>query len=114
MSDATQSAPKISVMRSEDIPVTNPHGISSVYANNIGVSATMLDFTIFFVETGQIPGENGSIPKNELKSAVTMPMPSAMAIMESLKQMLQSNADQVNAQIPIAEAKKSGEGSGLQ
>lgn len=90
------------------IPITNPRNVVSIYANNIGVSATLLDFTLFFVETGQLPGENGPIAKNELKAAVTLPMASGPALIQALSQMLQAGAEQMKNHVAaqMAEAEK--------
>jgi hypothetical protein len=70
--------------------------VKTVYANNLGISATMLDFTLYFIETGQLPGENGVVAHNELKAAVTLPLPSAMALMEAVSNMLK-NANEMAA-----------------
>jgi hypothetical protein len=74
----------------KQLPVTNPDNVATVYANNIGISATMLDFTLYFVETGQLPGEKGLIPNNKLKSAVTLPLATAMALTQALNSMLKN------------------------
>ena len=43
----------------------------AVYSNNFGVSATLTDFTIYFLEVGQIPGEKGvAAHKQEMKAIV--------------------------------------------
>ena len=72
-------------------PVTNPRDVTAVYANNVGTSATMLDF----IETGQLPGEKGAVAHNELKAAVTLPLPSAMALMEAVNNMLKNANEMV-------------------
>jgi hypothetical protein len=76
-------------------PVTNPRDVTAVYANNVGISATMLDFTLYFIETGQLPGEKGAVAHNELKAAVTLPLPSAMALMEAVNNMLKNANEMV-------------------
>ncbi len=76
--------------------VTNSRGVTPVYSNNVGVSATMLDFTLYFVETGQMPGEKGPVPHHDLRAAVTLPMPAAVALMEAVGNMLR-NANEMAA-----------------
>src|ERR1700735_2448981 len=65
-----------------DVPTTNPHDIQAVYSNHFGVSATMTDFTLFFLEVGQTPGPSGPIQKQEVKSIVTLPMIAATGLMQ--------------------------------
>ncbi|MGO9326429.1 MAG: hypothetical protein ACLP07_17880 [Terracidiphilus sp.] len=77
-------------------PVSNSRGVDNVYANNVGISATMLDFTLYFIETGQLPGEKGPVVHNDLRAAVTLPLPAAMALMEAVGNMLK-NANEMAA-----------------
>jgi hypothetical protein len=115
MSTKSKDRSKNEPIAAASIPITNPRGIASIYSNNIGVSSTMLDFTLFFVETGQLPGENGPVPKNELKAAVTLPMPSAGALIQALTQMLETGAEQMKAHMAtqMAEAVKAAKVKGL-
>ena len=77
------------------IPVTNPQNLSSVYANHFGASATLSDFTMYFLELGQIPGSSGSVHKQELKAAVTLPMVSAPGLIQVLQQVIDNNKAQI-------------------
>lgn len=86
------------------IPVTNSSGLAPVYANNVGISATMFDFTLMFVETGQFPTQDRTGPRNELKAIVTLPIPSALSLMEALKQMVDSNAKAMQVQMDAVDA----------
>jgi hypothetical protein len=97
MNDIAKSASQISEASSVEIPVTNPRGLSPVYANNLGVSGTMMDFTLFFLETWQIPGENGPIQKNELKALVTLPIPSALQMIQILRQVVKQSTERMEA-----------------
>jgi hypothetical protein len=95
MSSTPQVAsPSIATTRTEDIPVSNPDGISSVYSNNVAVSATMTDFSLYFLEIGQIPG---SAPVQRVKSIVTLPLSAAMGMQEVLRQMLEQRDRMVAA-----------------
>ena len=71
-------------------PASNPRGVSPVYANNLGVSATLTDFTLLFLQTGQWPSPDGTVPHNELVAAVTLPPLGAMALMEALNQYIKT------------------------
>jgi hypothetical protein len=79
-------------------PPINPKGIRPVYANNIGLSATLTDFTLLFIETGQWPGsEGGGNLHNEIVAAVTLPPPAAAGLMQALQQYIQSWSERGNA-----------------
>jgi hypothetical protein len=89
MAKPTQSQRKLpKSTTAQEVPVTNPHNLVAVYANHFGVSGTMTDFTIFFLEMGQIPGPDGAIKKQEIKSIVTLPMLAAPALIQVLQQTL--------------------------
>jgi len=79
----------------DEVPITNPQGLSAVYSNHFGMSATLADFTIYFLEMGQIPGPDGSIAKQELKAIVTLPFVAAAGMMQVLQQTLQQHSQQV-------------------
>jgi hypothetical protein len=79
----------------DEVPITNPQGLSAVYSNHFGMSATLSDFTIYFLEMGQIPGPNGAIAKQELKAIVTLPFVAAAGMMQVLQQTLQQHAQQM-------------------
>lgn len=86
-------------------PVSNPEGIAPVYANNVGISATMTDFTLHFVEVGQVAGDGPSQAYNKLKASVTLPMPAALAITAAVNEMLK------NAQAHMAQARLVAQGA---
>jgi hypothetical protein len=83
------------VLTPNEIPVTNPHNLSTVYANHFGASATGTDFTIYFLELSQMPGPGGSVHKQELKAAITLPMVSIAGLIQVLKQVLDNNQAQL-------------------
>jgi len=78
-----------------DIPITNPRDLSAVYSNHFGISATMTDITISFLEMGQIPGPEGPIRKQEIKAIVTLPMMAAAGMIQVLQQVLQNHSAQL-------------------
>ena len=79
----------------QEVPVTNPHNLVAVYSNHFGISGTMTDFTIFFLEMGQVPGPEGTIHKQEIKSIVTLPMLAAPALIQVLQQTLGVHASKL-------------------
>jgi hypothetical protein len=84
-------------MTAAEVPVTNPHNLATVYANHFGVGATVTDFTLFFMEIGQLPGAEGPIRKNELKAAVTIPMLAIGGLIEALQQVQANHVEQIQA-----------------
>ena len=70
--------------------VSNPHGVSPVYANNLGLSATLTDFTLLFTQTGQWPAPDETLLHNELVAAVTLPPLAAMGLMQALNQYMKT------------------------
>jgi hypothetical protein len=101
MSTSTQPPPKLpDTLTPNEIPVSNPHNLSTSYANHFGASATMSDFTLFFMEISQIPGPTGPIHKQELKAAITVPMVSIAGMIQILQQVRDNNSAQ------LAEIKK--------
>lgn len=87
----------------DQVPVTNPHDLSAVYANHFGVSATMTDFTLYFLELGQIPALKGTVQKQEIKAIVTLPLAAGIGMVQVLQQLLKQHSEQV-AQITKATA----------
>jgi hypothetical protein len=88
--------------------VSNSRGLSAVYANNVGVSATVTDFTLFFIETGQLPSEKGTSPYNDLRAAVTLPMAMAGAITDAIGMMLANTKVLAEQQKAAMQRKSSG------
>jgi hypothetical protein len=80
------------------LPIENPSNITPVYSNHFGVTATMTDFTIFFLEVGAMPGPKGPIHRQELKAAVTLPMAAIEGLAQVASQLLKQ-AEQAKAQI---------------
>ena len=78
-----------------DVPITNPNNQSATYANHMGVSATMTDFTIYFLEMGQIPGPKGTVQKQEMKAVVTLPIMSAAGLIGVLQQVLETHKEKL-------------------
>jgi hypothetical protein len=89
----TSSASPVGIVRQQGIPVTNPKNIEAVYSNQFGVSATMTDFTIYFLELSQemsLPKK--SVQKQNVKAIVTLPLMAAPGLMGLLQQMMQGQA----------------------
>lgn len=73
-----------------------------MYSNNFGVSATMTDFTIYFLEIGQIPGEKGvAIHKQELKAIVTLPLLAVSGLQQALQQVQERAAELAKANASV-------------
>ena len=101
MENSAKSDPQLPETLTPDvIPVSNPNNLSTSYANHFGASATIADFTMFFLELNQIPGPNGPIHKQELKAAITLPMVTIPSIIQVLQQIFRNN------QAQLAEMKK--------
>jgi hypothetical protein len=87
--------------------ITNPKDLVAVYSNNFGVSATMTDFTIYFLEIGQIPGEKGvTTSKQELKAIVTLPLLAASGLQQVLLQVQERAAELMKLAKANASVKK--------
>jgi hypothetical protein len=90
-----------------DIPVSNPNGIESTYANNIGVGTTMTDVRLLFTEVGQEFSAEGSAqpsPSNVLKANVVIPPAQAGALMQALSIALQQQQAHVAEQQKMIQA----------
>jgi hypothetical protein len=85
-------------VNTDDIPISNPHNIVPVYSNNFAVTATRTDFTIFFLEVGQIPGPKGPTQRQEMKAAITLPMSAASGLREVMQRILQQ-AQEMNQHV---------------
>jgi hypothetical protein len=77
----------------QDMPISNPNNVAAVYANNFGISATMTDFTIYFLELVQIPGSKSPAQKQEVRAIVTLPMLAAGGLQQITQQIVQQAAD---------------------
>lgn len=88
----------------QNMQVSNPHNVSSVYANHFGAGATLTDFSLYFLEVGQLPGENGAIAKQELKAAVTLPLALAQPLIQVLKQIVDNHKSVVEKATEVAKA----------
>jgi len=93
MAKTTSTAKLPGTIPAQEVPVTNPRNIESVYANHFGVSATMTDFTVYFLEMGQIPGPEGSVHKQEVKAIVTLPLMAAPGLLQILQQVIQNHGE---------------------
>jgi hypothetical protein len=80
-------------MPTPDIPITNPNNLVAVYSNNFGVSATMTDFTIYFLEVGQTPAGKSVVKKQEMKAIVTLPLVAAAGLQEVMQQVLRQASE---------------------
>jgi|ERR1039457_564766 hypothetical protein len=88
----------------QNVQVSNPHNVSSIYANHIGAGGTLTDFSLYFLEVGQLPGENGAIAKQELKAAVTLPLALAEPLIQILKQIVEGHKSVVEKAAEAAKA----------
>jgi hypothetical protein len=86
MAQHPESASPISA---NDIPVSNPKGIESTYANNVGVGTTLTDVRIVFTEIGQGFSAVQPSPTNVLKANVVIPPAQAKTLIETLSIALQ-------------------------
>ena len=93
MPNPSESPAKQKLQNPQDVPVTNPNNVKSVYANFFGVNATMTDFTITFFQLGQTPG--GGKPTNEVQAVVTLPMAAVEGLQQVLKQLAVQTADAI-------------------
>ncbi len=89
----------------QDVPITNPNNLAAVYSNNFGVSATLTDFTIYFLEAGQIPEGKSTTKKQELKAVVTLPMAAATGLQQAMQQMLNQATEVMKRAQARAQAK---------
>src|ERR1039458_2559127 len=70
--------------------VSNPDNLRPVYSNFFGTSATLTDFTIYFLEMAQIPGSKGSTAQEQtVKAIVTLHLAAISALQDLLGQMAQ-------------------------
>jgi hypothetical protein len=88
----------------ENVQVSNPHNVSATYANSIGAGGTLTDFSLYFLEVGQLPGENGSIHKQELKAVVTLPLALAEPLIQTLKQIVEGHKSLIEQATAAARA----------
>ncbi len=79
------------IITAQNIPVTNPDNLRPAYSNFFGASATMTDFTLFFLEVGQVPGPKGPEQQQVVKSIVTLPMGAIEGLQDVLRQLLEQN-----------------------
>lgn len=96
------------LVHAAQMPVENPDGLRSVYANSFGVGATMTDFTMYYTQVGQIPGTKGAQPSQELKAVVTIPISMAPSLLQAVQQVIE------NHKAAISQAKLAGKPSGKQ
>ncbi|MDE1156273.1 MAG: hypothetical protein PW735_11175 [Acidobacteriaceae bacterium] len=88
-----KNAPQM--MKSQDIPITNPDELRSVYANSVGASASLTDVRLFFTEVGADPTNAKGV--QELKAFVTIPLTTAQALHNTLQQVLDGQKQLVEA-----------------
>jgi len=103
MTQNTNLEANFPVEHSQDVRISNPNGVSSVYSNNVGASGTAVDFSLYFLELGQTPSEQGPVSKHEIKSIVTLPLALAPALLQVVQQVI---AQHLQMQPVTAEAVK--------
>jgi hypothetical protein len=96
MPNSPVKSAKQDMVEPQNVPITNPDNVKAVYANHFGVSATMTDFTIYFLELGQVPGLKGSVHTQEMKAIVTLPLMVAAGMIQVLQQVMQKNVEQLS------------------
>ncbi len=72
-------------IQSKDIPISDPLGVVSVYANDFGLALTNTDMRIIFAELGANLTNN--VPTKILKANIVVPLSGAEAL---ARQMLSS------------------------
>lgn len=102
MANSSEEPAKATRIAPQDVPVTNPDNIRAVYSNFFGMSATVTDFTIIFLELGQSPGSTPP-QKNEVKAMVTLPMAAAAGLKQVLEQLV-AQVEEANRQAQKAAA----------
>jgi hypothetical protein len=85
-----------------NLQISNPNNISAVYANHVGAGGTLTDFSLYFLEVGQIPGEKES--RHQLKAAVTLPLALAEPLIEVLKQVVERHKSAIEQATLAAKA----------
>ena len=87
------------VVQIQDVPVTNPNNITAVYSNHFGVGATLTDFSIFFLEVGQLPGGLAESKQHQtVKAIVTLPLSAAHGLQVVLGELLKQATATAKAQ----------------
>jgi hypothetical protein len=107
MNDQVKTAGKARVqvgIAPHNLPISNPQNISAVYANHIGASGTLTDFTLYFLEISQVPNEKGSAARQELKAAVTLPFALAEGLAQVLKQIVDGHKSAMDQAAAVAKA----------
>jgi hypothetical protein len=83
------------------VPV-NSSGVSSVYANNVGISGTPWDIRFFFSEVIL----DGTAPRAELRANVVMSITHARALLDALTASLPAMEAQATATTKTSKAVK--------
>jgi hypothetical protein len=86
----------------QNVAISNPHNVSAVYSNHLGASGTLTDFSLYFLQVGQIPGETGA--RQELKAAVTLPLALAEPLIQVLKQVVEGHKSALEQATAAAQA----------
>jgi hypothetical protein len=101
----TEAKPGIAI-EAKDVPLTNPLGILSTYANDVGVSMTLSDFRILFNEVGpQIAGDAGKGEKI-LKANVVIPIQMAEALAHGMLAAIQGHKKIVEVRANVEQPQK--------
>lgn len=78
--------------------VTNPDVVKSVYANNVGIGATLTDAQLIFTQIGQGSSETGKLrTENRVVSIVTLPILQAEQMVRMLQGMLAAHKENTEA-----------------
>jgi len=92
--ESTSSLPSI------DTPIVqNPDNVRPVYANTLGISATLTDVQLIFTQVYQGSGNDGGAvePKNSVVAMVTIPLAVVAQLSDGLKTTLENHKAVVNA-----------------
>lgn len=68
----------------QDIDLTNPYGVASVYSNDFGMGLTLTDVRLLFAEIGAEAGQ----PSKILRANVVVPLQLAEVIAQAILQQV--------------------------
>jgi hypothetical protein len=82
-------APNAKPTEAKDVPLTNPLGIQSIYANDFGLGFTFTDIRLIFNELGA--DVVGGVPSKILKANIVVPLAGAEALAKHILASLEQH-----------------------
>jgi hypothetical protein len=82
-------------IEAKDVPITNPLGVQSVYANDFGLGLTLTDVRLIFAEVGSDPTTNKG--SKILRANVVVPLLGAEALANHILQSLEQHRKNLQA-----------------